>query len=132
MAATRTDIINTFLSTNTKEPSDGSRWDVDDDTYINYVPLTIDRDYDMGYLLEVVERSTSVVSFLVVVTFGGPDRDGRWDYDGEWWPEDVGTFFDRKVDISTVSQWAVGKVYGLMDSWRDRREASRREVCSNG
>lgn len=123
MTATRTQIIDTFL--NTPQPKNGTRWDVDDDTYINHIHVTVDCDYHMGYLLEIVERDTSVVSFLVVVTFYGPDRLGRWNHDSEWYPDPIGTFFDRSVGLHTVGSWAVEKVYGLIDSWQDRRDASK-------
>ncbi len=119
MTATRTDIIDTFLST--PVPPTPDYWDIDGDTYINHVPLTLDRDWDMGYLFEVVEGSTSVVSYLVVVCFGGPDETGRHDCDSEWWPGDAGTFFDRRVSKLDVSLWAVSKIHGLFDSWQDRR-----------
>ena len=119
MTATRTEVIDTFLTT-PKYPVP-EYWDVDGDTYINSVALTLDRDYLMGYLLEVVEGSTSVISYLVLVTFYGPDENGQAEHDAEWWPGDAGTFFDRKVDLHTVSQWAVTKMFGLIESWQDRR-----------
>lgn len=122
MTATRTDIIDTFLAT--PAPPYPDYWDVDGDTYINSVALTLDRDYLMGYLLEVVEGSTSVVSYLVLVTFYGPDENGYAEHDAEWWPGDAGTFFERRVDLHTVSQWAVTKMFGLIESWQDRRAAT--------
>ena len=119
MTATRTDIIDTFLTA--PAPPYPDYWDVDGDTYINSIPLTLDRDYLMGYLLEVVEKSTSALSYLVVVAFYGPDENGYTEHDAEWWPENAGTFFDRNVDLHTVSQWAVTKMFGLIESWQDRR-----------
>ena len=122
MTATRTDIIDTFLRNPAPPPSGQiDYWDVDGDTYINSIPLTLDRDYLMGYLLEVVEKSTSALSYLVVVAFYGPDENGYTEHDAEWWPENAGTFFDRNVDLHTVSQWAVTKMFGLIESWQDRR-----------
>ncbi len=119
MTATRAEIIDTFLTT-PKHPAP-DYWDVDGDTYINNVILTLDQDYLMGYMLEIVEGSTSVVSYLVVVTFYGPDDNGNVEHDAEWWPKDVGTFFDRKVDLHTVSLWATTKMFGLIESWQDRK-----------
>ena len=124
MTATRTDIIDTFLAT--PAPPYPDYWDVDGDTYINNVILTFDRDYEMGYLLEVVEGSTSVLSYLVIVTFPGLTA-GRWDhqgYDSEWYPGDAGTFFDRRVSGLNVQLWAIPKMHGLLDASRDRRRAS--------
>jgi len=125
MTATRTDIIDTFFRNPAPPPSGQiDYWDVDGDTYINSIPLTLDRDYLMGYLLEVVEKSTSALSYLAVVAFYGPDENGYTEYDAEWWPENAGTFFDRNVDLHTVSQWAVTKMFGLIESWQDRRAAT--------
>lgn len=104
MAATASAIAQTFLE------SEGMTWWVDGDTYINNVPLTIDNDYYMGYLLEVVERSTSALSYMVVVlTPRGMDT--------EWYPENAGRFFDRTEHAAPhrVQTWAVGKINGLFD-----------------
>ena len=68
-----------------------------------------------------MEGSTSVISYLVLVTFYGPDENGRAEHDAEWWPGDAGTFFERNVDLHTVSQWAITKMFGLIESWQDRR-----------
>lgn len=121
MTATLTEIVNTFLSHPTA-PKWSSDWQVDADTYINHVPLVIDNDYERGYLLEVVEGSTSVVSYLVVVTFEGPDPAGQWDYDAKWYPDSAGTFFDRRVPKYQVELWAVMQIRGLIDSGLDRRK----------
>mgnify|MGYP001813303584 CR=1 FL=1 len=85
-------------------------WNVDDDTYINGVPLIIDGDYRSGYLVEVVERGTSQVSYLVVVlTPSG--------HDSAWFEEDAGTFFDRNFDHIDLCRWAVDKIHGLIEGW---------------
>lgn len=41
-------------------------WHVDADTYINGVPVIVDLDLSNGYLLEVVERDTLNLSYVVV------------------------------------------------------------------
>jgi hypothetical protein len=131
MTATRTDIIDTFFRNPTPPPSGQiDYWDVDGDTYINSIPLTLDRDYLMGYLIEVVEKSTSTLSYLAVVAFYGPDENGYTEHDAEWWPDDAGTFFDRKVDLHTVSQWAITKMFGLIESWQDRRTATSKQIST--
>ena len=122
MTATRSQIAHTFLDA--PVPPQRDYWDIDGDTYINDVILTLDRDYEMGYLLEVVEKSTGVLAYLVVVTHNGANLDGYTEHDAEWWPGDAGTFFDRRVDLHTVSQWAVTKMFGLIESWQDRRAAT--------
>jgi hypothetical protein len=83
-------------------------WHVDDDTYINGVPLIVDRDLRSGYLLEIVERDTSTVSYVVIAITGNGHQSA-------WWEHDAGTFFDRNVDTETVSAWALGVIYGLFD-----------------
>ena len=84
-------------------------WHVNDETYINGIPLTVDLDFEMGYMVEAVDRTTSVVSYLVVVTFAFEGHDSMM-YEGE-----VGTFFDRKVDGQEASVWALDRIYGLLE-----------------
>ena len=85
-------------------------WHVNDETYINGVPLIVDLDYEMGYLLEVVDRTTSQVSYLVVVRFPYEEHDSMM-YEGV-----VGTFFDREIDVQEASVWALDRIYGLLDN----------------
>jgi hypothetical protein len=106
------------------------KWNVDADTYINGIVVTVDGDYYMGYLLEVVERESSVVSYVTIVTFYGPklDSDGdviSQDHDSMWHPADCGTFFDRKVQIEDAAMWGVRTVYGLWESHDDRQRAKQ-------
>lgn len=82
-------------------------WNVDDDTYINGVPLTVDLDWDMGWLIEVVERDTSAMSYLVVVTTPKGHR-------SQWWDSDAGTFFDRKVTGAAIAAWGAMTIHGLL------------------
>ena len=83
-------------------------WNVDDDTYINGVPLIVDRDLASGYLLEIVERDTSAVSFVVVaMTPNG--------HQSAWWEPDAGAFFERNFDTEQISAWAVQVIYGLFE-----------------
>lgn len=128
MTASATDIVSHFQGIPYPERAgsnwglhwDPTYWDVDEDTYINGVLMVIDFDYDIGSLLEIVEKSTGTVSYLVVMEFSG------WDSkpDFEWYPNPVGTFYERTVSKYEVSRWAVDKIYGLYDSWYDRRKAS--------
>lgn len=129
MTATREQIVHHFLRIN---PTDIVRynwgctdhhntklWDVDDDTYINGVPLTVDRDLDVGHLLEIVEKDTSAVSYVVVaVTPNG--------HQSAWWEPDAGTFFHRNVDTETVTAWAVGVIYGLFQHLRETADTGSR------
>ena len=108
---------------------DSTFWEVDDDTYINGILMTIDMDFDIGSLLEIVEKSSSVVSYLAVFEFSvfrsqGPDNFPAWVWDAEWYPNSVGTFSNRSVTYHEVCAWAVEKIYGLRQSWYDRRGTS--------
>lgn len=115
MTAGREEIVRHFLSLDYNEWTthnwglhpDRTYWNVTLDTYINGIPLMVDLDYMMGYLLEIVERDTSAVSYLVIVkTPKG--------HDSAWYEKDAGTFFDRDIDVDEVSIWAVEQIYGLL------------------
>ena len=110
---------------------DNSPWEVGDTgTYINGVLLTIDMDYEMGWLLEVVDGGEpSLVNFVVIVT----TPYGRG-HDSMMYEPDCGTFFERTeaADYSVVSHWAVTKIYGLLESIHDadRRDRELRSRVS--
>jgi hypothetical protein len=118
MTATQDQIVHKFLSLNFAEwtatnwglHKDRTYWNVGDDTYINGVPLIVDLDFEMGYLLEIVERKSSVVSYMVIVT-------GPRGHDSEWYDKEVGTFFDRDVQVFEVMAWATKKIEGLLEGW---------------
>jgi hypothetical protein len=136
MTASQTDIVSHLLNIDSIQRftcnwgmhPEPSFWDVDDDTYINGIVMTIDKDYILGSLLEIVERSSGVVSYLAVVEFHGPVFVGVEiavrDWDAEWYPNPVGTFFDRNISQEQACAWAVGKIHGLIDSWYDRKRAT--------
>lgn len=69
-----------------------SIWDIpDSSTYINGIMLTIDHDYEMGYLLEVCDRSEdgeTYVSHLMIA-------DSPWGRDCEWVDHRPYPFFKR-------------------------------------
>jgi hypothetical protein len=111
--------------TGTREQND--RWKVDDDTYINGVVLTVDGDYWMGYLIEVVERSSSVVSFMAINIYHGRHPDGTFTHDFISYEWDCGTFFDRLLegDYAIVGQWAVARIFGMAEA---HYENKRKEV----
>lgn len=100
---------------------------VTDETYINGVPVRIDEDYYQGWLLEVVDRPASTVSFIAVTAFHGPRTvDGdmvSWDHDSMWYEPSCGTFFDRTehADPVTVGRWAVSVIYGMMQGYAELR-----------
>ena len=136
MTATQEQIVQHFirmrdLSGNWGTSMDNSKWDVDGTTYINGIILTVDGDYYMGYLLEVVERDTSVVSYVTIVTFHGPHpTTGKQEHDSLWLPRDAGKFFERTIPQETIAEWGVRTVYGLWESYDDAKAAERRSQPS--
>lgn len=94
-------------------------WDVNGETYINGIPLTVDGDYWMGYLLECVDRSTGALTFIAVNLYHGRRADGWFDHDFITYDEPCGTFGDRTdaAWYDTVGQWAVSRIYAMSDSY---------------
>lgn len=88
-------------------------WHVDEDTYINGVPVVVDHDIDYGYLLEIIERDTLTLSYVVVVRH--PRGHGS-----EWYSLDAGTLRCPRVDYRTVASWAITSIYNLIDEGRRR------------
>lgn len=149
MSATRDEIVHRFLELlAARQINLDNGIDVDDDTYINGIPVRVDHDYYQGHLLEIVERETGVVSYVAVAEFHGPRIDHRcdcdldpgceycggtdilafhWDHDSMWYEPDCGTFFERTdaADSVTVGKWAVFVIYGMMDSYAEAQRAVR-------
>lgn len=100
-------------------------WRINDETYINGIPIVVDMDYIMGYLLEVVDRTHGTVHYGVVILFHGGkftdwgDGEGEWRYehDSMQYEADCGTFFNRTdaADAVTVGKWAVERIRGLVE-----------------
>lgn len=98
-----------------------SRWDVTDNVYINGVLVTIDGDFEMGYVIEVVERDSSAVEWFTVTTFPRENPDGTWMHACTRYPVDRPQFFfDRTVDHRTVSLWGVEQFYIDNDAYYRR------------
>lgn len=90
-------------------------WDVDDDTYINGIPLIIDYDYMGGYLLEIFERDSEAVSYVVIsINHGFHPETGEIDHDSNWLDGDAGRIGDRKIDTRDVVTWAAGSIHDLV------------------
>jgi hypothetical protein len=98
-------------------------WNVTEDTYINGVMMTLDFDYYMGYLIEIVERSSSIVTWVAVATFHGPHVEtGHQQHDSMWFPNtEPQTFGSCTVDRADVCRWAVGAIYGMVDAYEETR-----------
>lgn len=140
--ATRDQIVWHFLELLAVRPDDvracnwgtdigrPSMWEIPGtDTYINGVVMEIDLDYYYGYLLELVDRETSVVSYCVVTAFHGALVDDdvlvSWDHDSSVYEGNVGTFFDRSFHTEQACAWAVGQIFGLIDSYSERKQRER-------
>lgn len=109
--ATRDQIVQRFLAIPYRHIGDynwgtapkdlQAEWHVNAETYINGVPLILDGDYRMGYLLEIVDRTSGLVRYMAVMRFEFGHHDSMM-YEGE-----VGTFFDRSVDADEMNHWAI-------------------------
>lgn len=97
-------------------------WNVGDGTYINGVSLTIDGDFWMGYLLEVVDREFSIIRFLAVNLYHGQRDDGTFQHAVTAYPHMCGTFFNRTPKASRIEtgQWAVATIHGMAEKFFTR------------
>ena len=125
--ATRDQIVHSFLRARRAKFGGWGveSWNVEGtDTYINNCLVTIDQDYVMGYVIEAVDSTSSVVSYLAIATFhgwgwgGDPDK---IDHDSEMYEGEVGTFFEREMWHEEAAVWGVHKCFGLFDAWFDRQ-----------
>jgi hypothetical protein len=134
--ATREEVVQCFLAIpydiqsreNWGTGLDNSAWKCNDETYINGVVMTIDADYMMGYLIEVVDHTSGQVNFHAITTFHGRNpATGEQDHDSEMYSSYCGTFFDRTeaADRVTVCQWAVMVIWEMIEDYQDRRQASQ-------
>jgi hypothetical protein len=105
-------------------------WQVGPETYINGIVLTIDADYWMGYLIEVVDRTSGAVAFLAVNEYHGHRPDGSIDHDSIVYEKPCGTFFDRTdaADYVTVGVWAVSRIYGMAENYFESRPTLNRRT----
>lgn len=104
-----------------------AEWHCNDETYINGVVMTIDFDFMMGYLIEYVDRTTSAIGFMVIVTYHGRDKYGNIEHDFVNYPPACGTFFDRTdaADHWRVSKWAVDQIYGTVEAHQEALRSER-------
>ena len=129
MTATALQIADHFLamddhSGNWGTSRDNSKWNVDSNCYINGVMLTVDLDYEMGYLLEIVERSSSVVSYVALITYPNFFGEPKCTRDCAMMEEDAGTFFERNFHITEIQTWGLQKIQYMFESRDDVRRAS--------
>lgn len=96
-------------------------WDVTDGTYINGVVLTIDQDFSMGYLIEVIDVETGDATYAVVVTFSESDKDGSQRFEYFFMPGPL--LGGMSIGQEDAASWAVRVIFGLMESYEDRLAA---------
>lgn len=132
--ATREEVVQTFLhipyrhltayNWDTGPAEHRDEWNCNDETYINGIILTLDFDYYMGYLIEVVDRTTGYLTYHAIVTFHGRHPEtGHQEHDSMIYPEECGTFFERTpaADQLTICQWALPRIYGMVESYTESR-----------
>jgi hypothetical protein len=138
--ASREAIVHTFLDIPHPERTEGNwgcgkaenrhLWECNGgETYINGIILTVDMDYYMGYLIEVVDRTTSVISFHAITTYHGGNLHGLESHDSTMYQPACGTFFERteEADRVAVTHWAVEVIYGMVED-HVQREIKAREA----
>lgn len=98
------------------------RWDVTEETYLNGVPLILDFDYRMGFLVEAVDRTSGQCTYVAIVHYHGRRHDGTWERDYCTWP---GThqFFGHDDGYSpvTVAKWAVDVIHDMVEAHDEAR-----------
>lgn len=92
-------------------------WQVTDETYINGVPLIMDFDYRMGFLIEAVDRPTGQCTYVAVVQYHGRRPDGTFEHDYRAW-EGTHRLFDHDdgYNPAAVARWAVTTIHGMIEN----------------
>lgn len=92
-----------------------ANWNVNDETYINGVMMTLDFDYMMGYLIQAVDRTSSNCRYITRLQRHGRRQDGT--FDGEWEraPIPEHEFFSKCVRQVDICQWAAVSIYRMLD-----------------
>lgn len=88
-------------------------WDVNPETYVNGVLMTLDFDFEMGYLIQAVDRTTSRCRYVAILQRHGRRKDGSIDHTFEWAP-DTHEFFDKEFDRVQICQWGVASIYRML------------------
>jgi len=96
-------------------------WDVTDATYINGVPLMLDGDYYMGYLLEVMEHDSDAVSYVAIALYHGKCNECGYQAHDSMWFEPGGpiSVSDVPGTQSDAAKWAIGVIYGMWENADD-------------
>lgn len=122
--------VETRVRSNWGSGTDNSIWHIDDDHYINGIMLTIDEDYQMGYLLEVMSRSFDSVNWLFVKVQGFGVWEAHWLTDLAKYLEDT----DRQqvVDASLRVDLSTSSLYTYFVRWYEQQPgpACRCATCA--
>lgn len=118
--ATTEEIVATFNALNYDEITlhnwcgcdSGGKWNVNDETYINGVLMTLDFDYIMGYFIQAVDRKSSDCRYIAILQRHGRAPDGSIDHIYEEAPEGH-KFFARGFSEVRICQWAVAAIYRM-------------------
>lgn len=107
-------------------------WNVDEDTRINGIVLVVDNDDYKGYLLELVERETDVLSYVAIATYFTRCQEcDHHPHDSMWYPDYAGILEDPEVSQSDAARWAVSVIYGMFEHAREHGIPHRHlEGCS--
>lgn len=89
-----------------------ANWDPNDETYICGVVMILDFDFKMGYLIQTVDRSSSLCRYIAVLHRHGRNPDGTFDRSVEVHPFEH-KFFDRDFDDTEICKWAVDAIYRM-------------------
>lgn len=107
-------------------------WNVTDETRVNGIVLIVDNDDYKGYLLELVERASNVVSYVAIATYYTRCQEcDLHPHDSMWYPEECGTLDEREAEQYDAAAWAVSVIYGMFENAHQTGVPQRhREGCS--
>lgn len=144
VTATREQIVGWFLGLDDKwelmrvnwshhNPfTQNGMWDVDQDTRVKGIVLCVDNDVFKGWLLELIEQESDVISYVAIATYFERCQEcDNHPHDSMWFPDHIGTDDEREVAQSDAARWAVSVIYGMFEHARDHGVPNRhREGCS--
>lgn len=106
----------------TASPELQPRWDVTEETYLNGVPLILDFDYRMGFLVEAVDRTSGQCTYVAIVHYHGRRPDGTFQRDYCAW-QGTHQFFARDdgYEASYLAKWAVDVIHGMIEAHDEAR-----------
>ncbi len=98
-----------------------SNWEPTAGTYINGVMLTVDMDYIMGYLIQAVDRESSICTYIAINQYHGRHPEtGEIAHDYMVWQGPSHKFFDSPGHVLAISHWGLDAIQQMLDSWYAR------------